>query len=170
MRDDRMKWTALPEVFLPVRRDGVVITPRDIRRQYLVSGVSTGTHGDSAEWPDVVEGDAYAVRISRDQSLRAGGDAIPTGWQAKTLQAVSDMSGGFQVFDVTGPLAFDTLCRGAELDLNLPSPSVARRLWGMRVLLYRHGNDTTFRLHVERSFAMPLYAALITAADQAEAG
>lgn len=166
MRDDRMKWAALPETFLPVTRDRVAVTSCDVGRQYLVSGISAVAHGNASGWPDVVTNRAYRLQISRDQSLHVGGDAQPAGWQADVSLAVSDMSDGYHVFQVSGPAAFDLLCRGAELDLQMLSHSVARQLWGMHVLLYRHTSDSTYRLHVERGFAMALFTALARAADQ----
>lgn len=167
MRDDRMKWAPLPDTFLTAARDRVTIAPRHVGFQYLVSGLSVVSDGSHIGWPEVCVRPDYTLSIRRDQILRVGCVQQATGWIAETGQAVSDMSDGYQVFEVSGPKAFDVLSRGAELDLSLASASTARALWGVSTLLYRHGNDTTFRLHVERSYAMGLYMALVTAADQA---
>ena len=168
MRDDRLKWAPVPDPLEAISGEAVSLAPCHVGRQYLVSGVSIATQDAFVGgWPTVITGEDYTLRIARDQVLQVGCTSRTTGWDAETSHALSDMTDGFEVFEVTGARAIDVLQRGAELDLNHSSRSVARDLWGMRVLLYRHGSEETFRLHIERSHAHALYQALRSSLLQA---
>ncbi|NIZ13037.1 hypothetical protein [Phaeobacter sp. HF9A] len=54
----------------------------------------------------------------------------------------------------------DTLRRGSEVSLEVPSASVARALFGLGVFLYRFGDEHRFRVHVAQSQAEPLLKSL----------
>ena len=161
MRDDRSKWLPAQEPLAPLNADNVTVRVVNLGNQYVVSGLSIAQDsGRGAGWPDLVADASYELRLRYDQILSVGGENRDTGWDANNQIAVSDMSDGYRVFTVAGARAFACLCQGAELDLALHSRSVIRRLWDYDVLLYRHGTETDFRLHIERHSAEGLYRIL----------
>ena len=105
-------------------------------------------------WPDVATGEAYRITLRRDRVVDVGGEAPEEGWNAERGEATSDITDGWSVFDLSGPRAFDILKRGTEISLDTLSASVARRLFGLDVWLYRHSNDGWHRQrkHIGRSF------------------
>lgn len=161
MRDDRLKWTAQPAEFAPISCDGVTVSVCDVGAQHLISGprVEAG-----AGWPDMVAGAIYNLTVRRDMVLAVGTAPRNTGWDARRQEAVSDVSDGYRVFEISGPDSMKLLCRGAEIDIDLPSASVARMMWGMSIMLYRFEDASTFRLHAERGYALALHQALCSAA------
>lgn len=158
MRDDRSKWPPAPADFSRLESDAVVVTHSNVGRQYLISGPSVvqDMKGEIG-WPDVAQTGEYVLRTRRDQTLHVGGPAQETGWIGTRGLAISDMTAGYCVFSLSGTGAFALLSRGAELDLARPSRSVARYMWGMNTILYRHKVSDSYRLHVERGLAPALY-------------
>jgi hypothetical protein len=158
MRDDRQKWTPVPDHYAPLRSATVTVAPRPPVRQTLVSGATVLQDAGSAiGWPDIAGTSPYRICLNRDQILEVEGDAQATGWDAARGCAISDMTDGYVVFDISGPGGLDLLCTGGEIRLQESSRSVVRRLWGMDVLLYRYMNPRRFRLHVTRSLAPALH-------------
>lgn len=102
-------------------------------------------------WPDVAESDHYGLSMRRDRILVVGDHALPQGWLTQQGLAVSDVSGQYQVIELTGPRALSLLQQGTELDINQASGSVARLWHGYGVLLYRHQQQDCYRLHVARA-------------------
>lgn len=163
MRDDRHKWQPVPDEFPPLTYATVSVSVCNVGHQYLLSGLSVSTH-NTGSWPSILQGEKYTLRLRRDQILEVGGTGRDTGWHSDHAFAVSDMTDGYQVISVSGTGAFDLLCRGAELDLNIASGSVARHLWDFSALLYRYEHAQSYRIHIERSNANALYWALEAAA------
>lgn len=154
MRDDRNRWNAPGSLGLPLEGPGVTVTPVTDLQQVLISGPDVRrSFATLVEWPDVAQGGSYTLSLRRDRVMVIGGPARTEGWQESSQQAVTEMSDGYEVLDIAGPAAFDLLRRGAELSLTSPSRSVARLLFGMGTILYRHGSESTFRVHVGRSQA-----------------
>lgn len=150
MRDDRGKWDALRSDNDPIDINGVTIRSLSVKRQTLVSGVDilTKYHG-SFGWPDLANGDNYALTVRRDRVLLVNHAPAPQdGWHEDLGHAVSDASDAYAIYEISGPNAFDLLKRGGEVSMDFASPSVARLMFGMGVFLYRFGDARTYRLHV----------------------
>lgn len=150
MRDDSQRWAPAEMPSDPITGVGVQINVLPWARHVLMSGANVLQHCKMplASWPDVIDGETYGLTLRRDRVIIVNGPLVADGWDADTGQAVSDMSDGYRVIEITGERAFDLLKRGTELDLNAPSRSVARMLFGIEALIYRHGNPDRFRLHV----------------------
>jgi hypothetical protein len=162
MRDDSTKWD-VPHASDHVHNaNGITLTALTLTRQVLCSGprVLAQTQLPIAGWPDIVTAQSYALSIRRDQVLLVNGPAIPEGWHDATCQAVSDASDAYAVFDISGEKSLEALKRGAELNLDIPSRSVARALFGLDVFLYRYGTENGFRIHARRSHAQALLKSL----------
>lgn len=164
MRDDRNRWPA------PIaRRDPVTVGAAQLQevaltRQTLVSGPSVRTtEAPLIGWPDLVLTDRYALCLRRDRVLVVNGQEDSPGWDATAQRAVSDVTDGYRVFDLTGPSAHDVLRRGAEIELLPRSPSVARQLYGLGCFLYRVGRPDHFRLHVSSAHADAMCGHLLAA-------
>lgn len=170
MRDDRNRWDPVEDHSTPVTIGGVTLQEVHLPRQMMVSGVNVrDTFGPAIGWPDIVQSDSCTLSLRRDRVLIVGGDAMAEGWDSTNGHAVSDMTSGFRVFDLTGDTALAVLQRGAEVTFQVPSPSVSRLLFGLNCALYCIGNTMHFRLHVARGHAEALVGNLrsaMTAAAQ----
>ncbi|MEX0280163.1 MAG: hypothetical protein AB3N13_03105 [Arenibacterium sp.] len=156
MRNDNRKWTS------PVGFDlATGLSVREIKgsRQFLVSGVDVQRRYASnlITWPDVVVSDNCALSLRRDQVLLVNGPHLPHGYNASTGLAATDMSSGLVILELSGPDAWTVLKRGAEIRLDTPSRSVARRVFGIDVMLYGYRDATCFRMHVPRAMAVALH-------------
>jgi len=166
MRNDNERWD--PPSPVAFASKGVVLEAALLPVQHWVSGSSVlGRYKDSlVSWPDVAEAEDYALVLRRDRILFVGAVDQPPGYSETTSLAVSDVSDAFDVVDVSGSNAFACLRRGAELDLARPSKSVARRLFGVEVALYRFGEPERFRVHIPRAQIASVVAGLKAAAQQ----
>ncbi|SHF80062.1 hypothetical protein SAMN05444273_1138 [Litoreibacter ascidiaceicola] len=162
MRDDSKKWDAPGAPTTLEMSDGLTITPVQLARQTLLSGVDVlgRTQHPIAAWSGVVTAQTYALSLRRDRVLLVNGPALADGWHGDIAQAVSDVSDCYSVFDIRGDRAFSVLKRGAELRLDVPSKSVARLLFGLGVFLYRFEATDTFRVHVFRGQAETFFKSL----------
>ncbi|MEM6888300.1 MAG: hypothetical protein AAF636_09220 [Pseudomonadota bacterium] len=165
MRDDSTKWS------LPFTNgDRLVgehldLTRIVVPRQTLVSGTNLADKIDAAiyprvGWPDPAPAGACALVMRRDRLLLLGGDGWTPGWDDQRGFAVTDLTSGLEVFDVVGKMAAFFLQRLGELSVDLPSPSVMRRLHGVDVALYRAETPDCFRLHVPRAQAPSFWSLL----------
>jgi hypothetical protein len=162
MRDDSEKWDApdaLPRVHT---ENGVTLTPVTLTRQVLISGPQVLSCPDwpILRWPDIAPAPPYALSLRRDRVLLVDGPEMADGWHPDSGCAISDASDAYAVFDLSGRRAFEVLQRGAELRLDLPSPSVARLLFGLAVFLYRVEKGDRFRIHIASSQAEALVKSL----------
>ena len=163
MRDDRRKWTPVPDHYAPLNSATVTVAPCSPGRQTLISGATILQNaGPAIGWPDISGAGPYTLCLTRDQVLEVEGGARASGWDAASGRAISDVTDGYLVFDVSGVGGLDLLSTGGEISLQDSSRSVVRRLWGMDVLLYRYMDPHRFRLHVTRSLAAALYHRLGT--------
>lgn len=155
MRDDRHKWTPAGADALPLEIRGCRVSSVLPMRQTLMSGpgVLRTFKGALAGWPDIVSQDSYALRLRRDRLLVVNGPQAREGWDAAAHQAVSDVSDGYTVFELSGPSALHLLQHGAELSLEVPSDSVVRQIFGLSAMLYRYDAPDQFRLHISRGNA-----------------
>ena len=164
MRDDRHRWTEPGAPFQPINLGQATLCEVTGLRQTLISGTRVLKDAPALGWPEIAPGTTYRIALRRDRVVEIGGPDHAEGWNASTSQASSDITDGFRIFELSGPLAFALLTRGTEISLDLPSASVVRRAFGLDLWLYRHGNDTTFRLHVARAYGEALISTLEAAA------
>ena len=150
MRDDSHKWDRLTN-------DDVIKLPNGTRLSRikdltltLISGPNVLGQVDAplVGWPEVIDGDRYAVVMRRDRVLLVGDTDLIEGWDDTKNLAVSDMTHGYDVFDLSGPHALSMLQQGTEIHLDQPSRSVVRLAFGLGLHIYRHGAEDTFRVHV----------------------
>lgn len=167
MRDDKNRWDAPRAMGARITAEGLSITPLSLSRQTLISGTGVlgqigGEYGAPVRWPDIASGTPYALSLRRDRVLLVEGPQMADGWHADRGQAISDATGAYLVFELSGPRAMDLLKHGTEISLASPSASVARPLFGIGTLLYRHGKPETFRVHVARGHGEALWKAFET--------
>ena len=153
MRNDVHRWSPPLGLLTPFEGPGVVLTAVQLKLQSLISGpdVRAASALPLIGWPDIAPTAPYRITLRRDRVVEVDGEKASEGWDSTMGQAFSDISDGWSVFDLTGPQAFGVLKRGTEVSLGRPSASVARKLWGLDVWLYRHGSEATFRLHIARA-------------------
>ena len=156
MRDDRHRWTLIDPADFGQGRAGVRLEPAPPLRQTLVSGAAALTRferdlGPAVGWPAPARGHSYAVALRRDRALLVNGPSLDDGWDAGAGLAISDMSGGYAVFDLSGAGVADILRRGTEIDPNRPSRSAARLFAGFDVVLYHLAGPECVRFHVDRA-------------------
>ncbi|MEM9969351.1 MAG: hypothetical protein AAF755_14865 [Pseudomonadota bacterium] len=120
-------------------------------RQHYISGASVRARYQSCliGWPQIVPKNDCALVLRRDRLLYLGAPAFEPGYHAKEGLAISDVSSGYEVIELSGAGVVDQLRRGGELRLDQPSASVARLLFRTEVILYRV-SEATFRMHVPR--------------------
>ena len=162
MRDDSGKWPAFKAGLKPdIQAEGVLVRHVAPVAQTLISGardaaLSFAKTDSCAGWPDVASGAIYAVSLRRDRILAVGLNAVETGWLEVPQLAVSDVSAGFQVIDLSGEMALEVLKTGTELSLGAPSGSAVRYWNGYEIILYRYAGERSFRLHI----SSPLFEGL----------
>ncbi|MEE4237677.1 MAG: hypothetical protein V2I51_13240 [Anderseniella sp.] len=156
MRDDSRNWKV---VECEVNISGSEVTLERVRpsRQTLVSGVAALTHfedtlGTAVGWPEAAQGSSYAVALRRDRVLLVNGPALDCGWHDHPELAVTDMTGGYTVFDLCGADALQVVKRGTAINPDLPSRSAARIFGGLGVILYHISNQERFRFHVGSAY------------------
>ena len=156
MRNDTPKWAApLGENRAAVVGENARLSLCLLPRQTILSGpasqcLSLAKQPSASAWPDSASGESYAIRLRRDRILAVNGPPLADGWHAGSGVAVSDMTGGYVVFELSGPAALDILKTGTELDVSQPSGSAMRRFHRQEVFLYRWQTADTFRLHTQR--------------------
>lgn len=149
MRDDSHRW----DVTTPFVSHGVTLMRVAQTRQHLVSGTDVlRRYADVlVSWPNQPRGPRYALSLRRDRVLLVGDFDVQPGFDTRQGVAVSDVSDGFDIFDLAGPGAMACLARGAEVRLDQPSRSVARLIFGIGTYLYRAPAVDGFRVHVPRA-------------------
>ncbi|WP_158970564.1 aminomethyltransferase family protein [Chachezhania sediminis] len=162
MRDDADRWPA------PSPADAMVLNGKAVSlrrvvpaRQVLVSGERTAalTLVDlprAAGWPEEAGDPPHALSLRRDRILVIDGPAMTAGWCADLGLAVSDVTCGLAVFEVTGPAAMTLLATGTEIALSEPSASVLRLWHGFEVMICRLAGDR-FRIHTGAGRAEALW-------------
>jgi hypothetical protein len=158
MRNDTDRWAApLGENRADVVGENATLSLCKLPRQTLLSGpiepcLALAKQQVAIGWPEVVPSKTYALRLRRDRILAVNGPALADGWNEEIGVAISDMSGGYAVLQLSGTGALSILATGTELTPNLTSRSAMRRFYRQEVVLYRWQNPTTYRLHIERVY------------------
>lgn len=166
MFDFGRKWTPVPDWERAVIDEaGVKVTALTQLHELMVSGdieaglasLCAGVHAQGPEGR--VQGEPYALRLARDRVLLVAATSQPglrTGWHGAGF-AVSDLTGGHVVFEITGPVASDLLAQGVYHPLEGRTGSVLSRIAGLTVAVYAREDAGTWRVHVERAMAAYLW-------------
>lgn len=161
MRDDRNRWAPPAPLSRPLSLGSATLCAVSVSRQTLISGPAVRSGKDAlVGWPDIAVGDAYRIVLRRDRIVEIGCAPQAEGWNADQGEAASDITDGFDVYELSGPGAFDILKRGTEISLDHPSASVARRAFGFDLWIYRHTDADRFRIHIARAYGTALVATL----------
>lgn len=170
MRNLAEKWSKTPDW-----QDAVIEAPG------LKIGSVPGLHqrlvsGDLAAWAEAsgfdgtavgafgqAEGIRYTVRLARDRLLAVSATplGIAAGWHSQGF-AVTEISAGLHIFDVSGEAVDALIARGTALDPKQVSASAALSFAGIDAIVYRHGTD--LRIHVDRGLATYLWTWMENAA------
>lgn len=168
---DRGKfWSPVPDwSVVAIHRPGLDIAVAPSAAIWLVSGdlpkFLARHHDDGVCFGprDDCSGDRYALRLAPDRLLFVRRVAVQSdlrtlGWSADGI-AVTDVSDGILLFDVTGPSAPEVMALGADYDFvgNAMSAteSAAMVFAGLKVSVARIAAG--WRLHVERPYAAALW-------------
>tara|TARA_B110000003_G_scaffold274697_1_gene315299 strand:+ start:161 stop:700 length:540 start_codon:yes stop_codon:yes gene_type:complete len=155
MRNDNNRWN-VPVADKLIEFPGLTIRQIQPQRLTLISGAFSDVL-NAAEvehafgWPDIAtpaKNGSCAVRLRRDRALILDGGFHEDGWDVARGLAISDMTGAYAVFEITGVDSFAFLRRGAALDEKAPSASVNRMFHGLSAMIYAWQTDNSFRLHV----------------------
>lgn len=157
MRNDNANWDTPETDPIVVSSDAVTIRQITPKRQTLISGINA--HGASqlalVSWPGDITATQYALVLRRDRILEVNGEPRNDGWNDAIQCAVSNVTDGYAVFEIAGSGALALLKHGGFIQVDEPSASVARSLFGTTVLLYRTG-PSQFLLHINRMHAQAM--------------
>lgn len=107
---------------------------------------------DSTSANTVRGDDPYSLWLAPDRCLLVSEHARPP-----TEGFASDVTDGLALFEIAGPRAGEIISASCTLDPAGPDLAPGRcaqtMFGGVRVVLYAHGSDGRFRLHVERQLA-----------------
>lgn len=167
MRDDTKRWPPARDPGEAFTAPGLSMHTVKTARLTLLSGPralhSTGL--PLVEWPHPIDANSYAITLRRDRVMEVDGPERMDGWEAKTSLAVSDVTDAYTTVEIVGENAFSLLRRGTEIDLNTPSRSAARLLFGLGTILYRYQAEDRFRIHAASGQDEALWHALKDAAQ-----
>lgn len=131
--------------------------------QCLVSGDIAAFRSQHGLAPDVgalgaARGPAYAVRMARDRILAIGlaETAAEPGWRESGF-ALTSMSAALHVFEFKGRNVLELVARATTIDPADPGPCAALPFAGVLACLYRHDDDQTLRLHIDRGLAVHVW-------------
>lgn len=175
MRDDSRFWQAVAHD-IDVTVSGLTFRWVAVGRQTLVSGVTAlrcfeDTLGTAVGWPEPATEPGYAVALRRDRVLLVDGPVLACGWHDDPGLAVTDMTGGYAVFDLWGADRMQILKRGMAINPDLPSRSAARLFGGLGVIVYTLSGATgeeRLRFHVGRSHAPALVQTVLSFLNKLE--
>lgn len=169
MLDRGLFWSPVPDWSRAgIRHDGLSIAALAPQAAWLVSGnLAAFLERRGVRLGDA--GDRYALRLAPDRLLfvsvdGADTDGVTFGWSDGC--AVTDVSDGFVLLDITGPAAPELMRLGALHDFETRSDtaSAAMLFAGQRVILARIPQG--WRLHVERPSAAAIWQWLQRAASE----
>jgi heterotetrameric sarcosine oxidase gamma subunit len=167
MLDRGLFWSPLPDwTHATIRHDRLSVTAVAPQAAWLVSGdlaaflARRGIRFGGA-------GDLYVLRIAPDRLLFVsmdGADEPRFGWSDGC--AVTDISDGYVLLDITGPAAAELMRLGAlhDFETRPDTASAAMLFAGKRVILARIPQG--WRLHVERPDAAAIWQWLQRAASE----
>ena len=151
MLDRGLFWSPVPDWSLAsIPHEGLSIAALAPQAVWLVSGnLAAFLERRGVRFGDA--GDRYALRLAPDRLLfvsMAGADDTTFGWSDGC--AVTDVSDGYVLLDITGPAALELMWMGALHDFEAVSDtaSAAMLFAGQRVIVARIPQG--WRLHVER--------------------
>ncbi|WP_342077316.1 hypothetical protein [Yoonia sp. SS1-5] len=154
MRNDTDRWAATTVgQKAPASFAGVTMSHVTGLEQTLISGPRAAALShvqltSAIGWPDCATGERYAVSLRRDRVLAIGFACGRFGWNDEAGLAISQMSQGYGVVDLTGPDALPILQTGTELSPKTPSASAVRLWHGYDLIVYALGHNDGFRLHI----------------------
>lgn len=167
MRDRGLFWSPVPDWSrASIRHEELSIAALAPQAAWLVSGnLAAFLEQRSVRFGDA--GDRYALRLAPDRLLFVsldGADNVAFGWSDGC--AVTDVSDGYVLLDVTGLVAPELMRLGALHDFETRSEtaSAAMLFAGQRVVLARVPQG--WRLHVERPNAAAIWQWLQRAASE----
>ena len=167
MRDRGLFWSPVPDWSrASIRHEELSIAALAPQAAWLVSGnLAAFLEQRSVRFGDA--GDRYALRLAPDRLLFVsldGADNVAFGWSDGG--AVTDVSDGYVLLDVTGLVAPELMRLGALHDFETRSEtaSAAMLFAGQRVVLARVPQG--WRLHVERPNAAAIWQWLQRAASE----
>jgi heterotetrameric sarcosine oxidase gamma subunit len=178
MPDRSHFWSPVPDWSqASIRYQDLSIAAVPIEEAWLVSGNLTKFLDQHGGLPclgprDICAGAAYALRLAPDRLLFVcrddGSIGLPTfGWSDDGI-AISDISDGFVLFEVTGRAAPELMERGANYAFDAQPISCVESasvlFAGFKVAVARLGDG--WRLHVERPYATALWQWLQHAASE----
>lgn len=149
---DRSAFWTLPGDRLDL--PGLTVQALPAQPQTLVSGDLDGFLSARGLPPAIgllgpAQGEVAAIRLARHRMLVLGLDTPPEAPAWVQGCALTPMTAGLAVLDITGPRAMEWAARGTAIDLRHPSPSAALLFAGIPAILYRR--DAALRLHIDRS-------------------
>jgi heterotetrameric sarcosine oxidase gamma subunit len=167
MPDRGLFWSPVPDWSrATIRHEGLSIVALAPQAAWLVSGnLAAFLERRGVRFGDA--GDRYALRLAPDRLLFVsmdGVDDVTFGWSDGC--AVSDVSDGYVLLDITGAAALDLMRLGALHDFEGKSDtaSAAMLFAGQRIILARISQG--WRLHVERPNAAAIWQWLQRAASE----
>ena len=167
MPDRGLFWSPVPDWSRAnIRHEGLSIAALAPQAAWLVSGdLAAFLERRGVRFGDAAE--RYALRLAPDRLLFVsmdGTDGVTFGWSDGC--AVTDVSDGFVLFDITGPAALGLMRLGAlhDFEARPDAASAAMLFAGQRVMLAR--TQSGWRLHVERPDAAAIWQWLQRAASE----
>ncbi|HET6160260.1 MAG TPA: hypothetical protein VFE34_18085 [Dongiaceae bacterium] len=178
MPDRGLFWSPVPDWSrAEIQQPGLGITALSPRTAWLVSGNFSAflakRGGLACVGPrETCERDAYSLRLTPDRLLFVAQDAVSThpetfGWSDDGV-AITDVSDGLMLFDVTGPAAPALMQLGANYEFEAnpagPEESASTLFAGLHASIVRILPG--WRLHVERPYATAMWQWLQHAAQE----
>lgn len=167
MLDRGLFWSPVPDwTHASIRHEGLSIAAVAPQAAWLVSGnLAAFLDRRGVRLGDA--GERYALRLAPDRLLfvsMSGADDATFGWSEGC--AVTDVSDGYVLLDITGPTASELMRLGAlhDFEARSESASAAMLFAGQRVVLARLQQG--WRLHVERPGATAIWQWLQRAASE----
>ena len=170
MRDRGLFWSPVPDWSrASIQHDGLSVATVAPQVAWLVSGnLAAFLERRGVRFGDA--GGRYALRLAPDRLLfvsvdGAATDGVAFGWSEDGC-AITDVSDGHVLLDITGPAAPELMRLGALHDFEATSDtaSAATLFAGQRVILARIQQG--WRLHVERPNAAAIWQWLQRAASE----
>ena len=171
MHDRAQFWSAVPEWSeVSLRGSGFVVVPVYDATAFLVSGdasafLAGARIGDILGPRQVCSSDRYALRLAPDRVLVVDGTStapasvMAVAHDSVSNCAVTEISDGLVIFDITGGSAAELMAQGSEYPFEDTAPrpleSASMSFGGFRVIVSRRTNG--WRLHVERPWAAALW-------------
>ena len=167
MLDRGLFWSPVPDWSrASIRHDELSIATVAPQVAWLVSGnLEAFLERRGIRFGDA--GERYVLRLAPDRLLFVsldGADNVAFGWSDGC--AVTDVSDGYVLLDITGPAALELMRLGALHDFEAKSDtaSAAMLFAGQRIILARIQQG--WRLHVERHSAAAIWQWLQRAASE----